>query len=150
MHSIAIGLPAGQSRATGASAALGYRLRAARLSATLGAGYALRRTLRRLSVGPSSRFTEPGLTFQGDLFFQAKPLTNVNAIVSYADANRYLWARTGVKRQFTNTQFRGPVALAIGAEGTAQGHPIRRSSRNHTSVSASTGHSKLASAELTP
>jgi hypothetical protein len=109
-------------RSPGASAALGYRLRAARLSATLGAGYELRRTLRRPSVGPSSRFSEVGLTFQGEVFVQATPLTNVNAIVSYGDANRYLWARTGVKRQLTNTRFRGPVALAIGAEGTVQGN----------------------------
>ncbi len=106
----------------GISGALGYRVRAGRVSAALGAGYEMRWTVRRPAVGSSSRLTEHGFTMQGELFFQATPLTNVNAIVSYGDANRYVWARTGVKRQLTNTHFRGPVAFSVGAEGTAQGN----------------------------
>ncbi len=108
----------------GISAALAYlyRWRAPRLSAALGTAYELRRTLRRPSVGGSSLLTERGFTFQGALFVQATPLTNLSGIVSYADANHYVWARTGVKRQLTNTHFQGPVALAVGAEGTAQGN----------------------------
>jgi cellulose biosynthesis protein BcsS len=106
----------------GASATLGYRLRAGGLSTTLGAGYEVRRTLRRPSVGPSFRVNERGFTVQGELFFQATPLTNLNAIGSYGAANRYVWARAGVKRQVTNTHFQGPMAVAVGVEGTAQGN----------------------------
>jgi Cellulose biosynthesis protein BcsS len=106
----------------GAGAALGYRVRAGRLSTTLAAGYEVRWTTRRPSVGPLLRVTERGITAQGELFFQATSLTNLNAIVSYGDANHYVWARGGVKRQLTNTRFQGPVALAVGLEGTAQGN----------------------------
>ncbi len=106
----------------GIAGGLAYRVRSARLSATVGSGFELRQTLRRPAAGASSRTTERGLTIQGEVFFQATPLTNLNAIVSYDQANRYLWARSGVKRQLTNTRFTGPTALGLGAEITVQGN----------------------------
>jgi hypothetical protein len=106
----------------GAGGALGFRVRARQLSVTLAGGYEERWTTRRPSVGPSLRVTERGMTAQGELFFQATALTNVNAIVSYGEANHYLWARAGLKRQLTNTRFKRPVALAVGVEATGQGN----------------------------
>jgi hypothetical protein len=42
-------------------------------------------------------------------------------MLSYSGANRYLWSRAGLQRQLTNSQFRRPIALGVGVEGTAQG-----------------------------
>jgi hypothetical protein len=138
----------------GAGAALGYRVRAQRLSTTLAAGYEVRWTTRRPSVGPLLRLTERGITAQGELFLQATSLTNINAIVSYGDANRYVWARGGVKQQVTNTRFQGPVALAVGLEGTAQGNRDARAYqggglvafeflRAHASLQTRAGYTRL-------
>lgn len=138
----------------GAGGALGYRVRAGGLSATLAAGYEVRWTTRRPSVGPLLRVTERGITAQGELFFQATSLTNLNAIVSYGDANRYVWARGGVKRQLTNTRFQGPVALAVGVEATAQGNHDARAYqgggllalellRAHGSLQSRAGYTRL-------
>lgn len=106
----------------GVSGGLAYRVRSPRLSATVGSGFELRQTLRRPATSASSRTTERGATIQGEVFFQVTPLTNLNTIVSYGQANRYLWARSGVKRQLTNTRFSGPTALGVGGEVTAQGN----------------------------
>ncbi len=106
----------------GASAGLGFRLRAAGVTATLGTSYEMRRTTRRFPDGTSTVVTERGLTTQADAYVQASPLTSVQGIVSYGAANRYLWARAGLQRQITNTGFEHPAALAIGAEATAQGN----------------------------
>ena len=105
----------------GVSAAVGYRLHTQRMSATLSAAYEVRRTWERPAVLPSTRRTGPGVAAEGELWLQATPLTVVDAIVSYSDANRYLWARSGLQRQLTNTQFQQPVALGVGVEGTVQG-----------------------------
>ena len=87
----------------GVSAAVGYRLHTQRMSATLSAAYEVRRTWERPAVLPSTRRTGPGVAAEGELWLQATPLTVVDAIVSYSDANRYLWARSGLQRQLTNT-----------------------------------------------
>lgn len=109
-------------RSPGASIGLAYRYRSPRVSFTLGPGYEGRWTRRRLSDGTEVRITERGLNGQADLFFQATPLTNLNFIASYGDANRYVWTRAGIKRQVTNTRFTRPHALMLGAEATAQGN----------------------------
>src|SRR5260370_30433875 len=77
----------------GASAVLGYRLHSERLSATLIAAYEQRRTLERPAGLPSARYTQRGVAAEGELWLQATPLTTVDAIVSYSDANHYLWSR---------------------------------------------------------
>jgi len=105
----------------GVSAALGYRFRTERMSSTLSAAYELRRTREGPAVLPATRRTERGVAAEEELWLQATPLTVVDAIVSYSGANRYLWARAGLQRQLTNTQFQRPVALAVGVEGTTQG-----------------------------
>jgi hypothetical protein len=113
-------------RSPGASAGVAYRLRLPGVTATVGTAYELRRTTRRFTAGSSSLVTERGLTSQADVYAQPSPLTTLTAIVSYGAANRYLWARAGVQRQVTNTGFARPVALSLGAEGTAQGnHDVR-------------------------
>ena len=101
----------------GVSAAVGYRLHTQRMSATLSAAYEVRRTWERPAVLPSTRRTGPGVAAEGELWLQATPLTVVDAIVSYSDANRYLWARSGLQRQLTNTHFQRPVALGVGVGG---------------------------------
>ncbi|OLC08309.1 MAG: hypothetical protein AUH42_01815 [Gemmatimonadetes bacterium 13_1_40CM_70_11] len=105
----------------GVSAVLGYRLRTERLASTLSALYEVRRAREGPAVLPATRRTERGVAAEEELWLQATPLTVVDAIVSYSGANRYLWARAGLQRQLTNTQFRRPVALAVGVEGTTQG-----------------------------
>ncbi|MBI1954897.1 MAG: cellulose biosynthesis protein BcsS [Acidobacteria bacterium] len=106
----------------GANAGLAYRLRTPQVTFTLGPGYEMRWTRRRLADSSQVRETERGFNLQGDIFFQATPLTNLNAIVSYGEANEYLWSRAGIKRQVTNTEFQGPASLIFGMEGTAQGN----------------------------
>ena len=106
----------------GISGGVAYRVRSLRLTATFGSALALRRILRTPAVGVSSRTTESGIAFQGDAFFQATPLNSFSAILSYDQTNHYVWARTGARRQVTNSQFTGPTSLGIGAEITAQGN----------------------------
>jgi hypothetical protein len=109
-------------RSPGISGGLAYRFRTPRLSLTIGPGYEVRWKRSRLSDGSELRETERGINAQGDIFFQATPLTNLNLIASYGDANRYVWSRAGVKRQVTNTKFERSTALALGLELTAQGN----------------------------
>lgn len=138
----------------GASLGAAYRLRAPRLSATLGGGIELRRTRRRSGPAPAATAVERGVVVQGDVFFQTAPLTYLNAIVSYGEANRYLWARAGVKRQVTNTEFGGRVAFVVGLEATVQGNPDVRAYqggvlfaldevRTHVSVQLRAGYARL-------
>jgi len=105
----------------GASVALGYRLHAERLSATVIAAYEQRRTSERPAALPSARYTQRGVAVEGELWFQPTRLTTVDAILSYSGANHYLWSRAGLQRQVTNTRLRQPIALGVGVEGTAQG-----------------------------
>jgi hypothetical protein len=114
----------GETRVRSPGAALGvaWRWRTPKASFTLGPGYEVLWTTREPAGAPTEKETEHGFTVQGDVFFQATPLTNLNLIASYGHANRYVWVRGGVKRQMTNTDFRGPVSLILGLEGTGQGN----------------------------
>ena len=106
----------------GANLGIAFRFVTAGLSLTLGPGYEYRLTTRRFPDGAETRETERNYSFQGDIFFQATPLTNLSAIISYSAANEYFWSRVGLGRQVTNTAFQGPVSLSVGVEGTAQGN----------------------------
>lgn len=109
-------------RSPGASIAAGLRVRTARVTMTAGLGFETRRTVRESGPGPGTLQQESGLIVHGTVFAQATRLTNINAIVSYSNANQYIWARGGLKQQLTNRRFRDPVALAVGIETTAQGN----------------------------
>lgn len=106
----------------GADFSLGYRWRKPRLTATFGPGFSSKRTTRRAPNGVESRETESGLTAQGTLFVDATPLTNLNLIASYSDANEYLWSRAGAKRRLTNRDSSRPRSLLLGVELTLQGN----------------------------
>ncbi len=106
----------------GGSLGLAWRLRTPRLTLTLGPGYEVRRTRREPAGGAATTVTERGYTLQGDAYFQATPLTTLTAAGSYGDANRYTWARGGIKRQVTDTDFSGSSALLLGVEVTGQGN----------------------------
>lgn len=109
-------------RSPGAALGVALRFRTPRVSLTIGPGYETRWTRRELAGGQTVRVTEHGVTAQGDIFFRATPLTNLNLIASYGDANEYVWVRGGLKRQISNKDFSGPVSLIIGVEGTGQGN----------------------------
>jgi hypothetical protein len=98
------------------------RLQTRRLSLTFGPSYEVRWTQDKLPTAQVTHTLEHGIMAQGDAYFQATPLTNVNGIISYENSNGYLWSRFGVVRQVTNPHFTAPHALSIGAEFTAQGN----------------------------
>ncbi len=106
----------------GGSLGLAFRYRTPRLTLTFGPGYEARQTRRSPATGTSETVQERGFTLQGDAYFQATRLTTLTAIASYGDANRYAWARAGLKRQVTNTSFTEPTALLLGVELTGQGN----------------------------
>jgi hypothetical protein len=106
----------------GASLGLAYRLSTLRLTLTLGPGFEIRQEHRELPDGSVQNDTQRGATFAADAFFQATSLTSCSLIASYGEANRYAWGRAGIKRQITNTDFRGHEALSLGLELTEQGN----------------------------
>lgn len=106
----------------GASASLGLNFRGQKASLTLAPGYEIRKTTRSLSDGRKLDVDEFGSLFQAELFVQPSPLTTLFAIGSYGVANRYTWARAGLKRQLTNRNFSGRSAFSVGAEVTGQGN----------------------------
>jgi hypothetical protein len=98
------------------------RLQTRRLTLTFGPSYEVRWTQDKLSAGQVTHTLEHGIMAQGDAYFQATPLTNLNGIISYEDANQYVWSRVGIKRQVTNAHFTAPRALSVGGEFTVQGN----------------------------
>lgn len=99
--------------APGGAAAIGYRLSKGRVNMAMFGGFERRRIHRDWEQGPSA---------SGEMFLSASRLTQVNALGAFAQANRYMWVRTGAKHQFTNTDFSGPRAFSIGVEATGQGN----------------------------
>lgn len=116
--------PAGTTEVTspGASAALGINLRSSKVSFTVAPGYEVRRTSRKLPDGQAVEAEERGPMLQSELFIQPSPLTTLFGIGSYGKANRYTWARAGVKRQLSNRDYKGRAAFGAGVEVTAQGN----------------------------
>ncbi|HUO85412.1 MAG TPA: cellulose biosynthesis protein BcsS [Thermoanaerobaculia bacterium] len=116
--------PGGETDVTSPGAAIGiaYRWSGPRATFTIGPGYEFRSTKRRFASGAETEEDETGINVQGDLFFNITPLTNLNLIASYGDANEYVWVRGGIKRQITNTDFSGPRSLIVGLEATRQGN----------------------------
>jgi outer membrane protein assembly factor BamA len=106
----------------GADVGVSLRWSNNRLSLSAGPGYEIRETERTLANGEKQEDTEEGFNVVGSLFFQATPLTNISLMSSYSNANQYIWARAGVKRQITNKNFQGSKALFIGADVTGQGN----------------------------
>lgn len=106
----------------GAAIQVGYRLQTPRLTFTIGPGFEVRWDHRRFASGQTLNTTQIGATVEGDAFFQATSLTNLNIISSYEGPNHYFWTRAGIKRQITNTSFLQPVGLSIGGELTGQGN----------------------------
>lgn len=111
-----------QVRSPGISWGTALRLQTRRLTLTFGPSYEVRWTQDKLPSGQITHTLEHGIMGQGDAYFQATPLTNVNGIVSYEDSNGYVWSRFGVVHQVTNPHFTTPHALSIGGEFTAQGN----------------------------
>jgi hypothetical protein len=106
----------------GAGAGVSFRWTGERLTFSAGPGYEVRRTERTLAGGAKQEETEHGFNLQSSLFFQANPLTNFSLIASYSAANKYIWARGGVKRQISNKLFDNSGAFSLGAEITGQGN----------------------------
>lgn len=111
-----------QIRSPGESLGIAFRYSGSQLTATFGPGYEIRQTRRRLASGVEARKTERGATVQGDMFFQATPLTNVSLIAAYGDANKYFWVRGGVKQQISNFTQQSDITLHAGVELTRQGN----------------------------
>ena len=107
--------------APGVSAMLGYRYANRVVSTSVAGGYEGRRVRRIGAAGPGVTF-ERGASFAGELFTNVSTLTQINALASYGEANRYSWLRLGAKRQLTNTRFTGSRAVSLGVEATAQGN----------------------------
>lgn len=109
-------------RSPGEAIGVGLRYAGPRLTLAFGPGYEIRQTTRRIGGGSKVDDDENGFTLQGSAFFQATPRTQLSAILSYGDANEYFWGRVGVKRQLTNFDYSGPVALHAGVELTSEGN----------------------------
>jgi hypothetical protein len=106
----------------GAAIQIGYRLQTRHLTFTIGPGYEVRWDRRRFASGQTLNTTQTGATVEGDAFFQASSLTNLNIISSFETANHYFWTRAGFKHQVTDTDFIKSIALSIGPELTGQGN----------------------------
>lgn len=98
------------------------RLQTHKLTLTFGPSYEVRWTQDKPATGQVTHTLQQGVVTQGNAYFQATPLTNLNGILSYDTANQYLWSRVGAVRQVTDTHFTGAKALSVGAEFTAQGN----------------------------
>jgi hypothetical protein len=66
--------------------------------------------------------TKVGARFAADLYNNFGDHWNLHALGSYGTAEDWLWTRVGIKRQLTNLDWRGPIALSLGAEGIVQGN----------------------------
>lgn len=106
----------------GEAVAVGLRYTGPRLTLAFGPGYEIRQTTRRVGGGDKVDDDESGFIVNGSAFFQATPRTQLSAILGYGDANEYFWSRIGVKRQLTNFDYSGAVALHGGVELTTQGN----------------------------
>jgi hypothetical protein len=100
-------------RAPGGAVVIGYRWHDSRANLAVFGGFERRRIHRRW---------EEGVAASGEMFLSATRLTQVSALVSYAQANRYTWVRAGAKHQLTNTDFSAPRSVSVGIEATAQGN----------------------------
>ena len=109
-------------RSPGESLAVLFRYSSPQLTADIGPGYEVRQTRRDLASGGHTNVNEHGVTIAGDVFYQVTPLTNLNLIATYGDANHYTWVRGGVKRQITNVDGRDATSMYVGAEVTGQGN----------------------------
>jgi hypothetical protein len=119
----------GSTRVTspGIGGALGYRLSTETVTATLGVGYEVRRTLQRsdnqaLAQRFASRFRERGVTLEGDASIEPSPGTELTALVSWTGSDRYRWARAGFSRRLSGSHRDAALALRLGLDGTAQGN----------------------------
>lgn len=109
-----------QVRSPGASIGIAMRYAAPGFTVTVGPGYEARQT-RRLAAGSETTVQERGLTLDGNVFAQVAPRTMVSLLASYGAANKYHWARAGVKQQISG--FGADVtAWHVGGEATVQGN----------------------------
>jgi len=106
----------------GESLGIAVRYSGNRLSATFGPGYEIRQTRHRFASGLETKTNERGTIYQGDVFFQATPLTNLSVIGSYGQVNKYFWVRGGAKRQISNFDNQGNITIHAGVEATRQGN----------------------------
>jgi hypothetical protein len=140
-------------RSPGESVAVSLRYSSPQITGSIGLGYEVRQTRRRLAAGDQTRENETGVVVAGDVFYQATPLVNLSAIASYGDANHYKWARIGAKRQISNFDNRDSRTMHAGVEVTGQGNSDGRSvqvgglfeiafPRDHASLQFRTGYSR--------
>lgn len=111
-----------QVSSPGGSFGVALRRTTPRMTLTIGPGYEIRETSRQFTFGPELEVDERGYTIQGDVYATPSSLSALYGIMSYGAANEYIWTRAGAKRQLSNRDFKGPTALGIGAELTAQGN----------------------------
>jgi hypothetical protein len=111
----------------GLSVGLAWRLRAPRLTFTVGPGFEQRWERRDQPDGTEIKNTQSGFTLSADVYFQANPLTSLSLITTYGDANQYRWSRGAIKRQITNQDFASNRSTSLGVEVTEQGNDdVRR------------------------
>lgn len=108
-------------KSPGAGLQLGYRRQTRRLTYTITPGFEVRRDDRLLFNGRRSVNTEIGAVIQGEAFFQATRLINLNLISNYGTADHYVWTRVGFKRQVTGSKKEGR-GLDLGTELNGQGN----------------------------
>ncbi len=109
-------------KSPGESIGMAVRYSGSILTATFGPGYETRQTKRTDPFGLETNNNERGAIYQGDIFFQAAPLTSVSLIGSYGQASQYFWLRGGVKQQISNHDQQSDTTLHAGAEVTSQGN----------------------------
>lgn len=107
----------------GAIGGLGLRLQTRRLVLALSPGWELRRNVQ-YPWGSSRGVVNwsGGFTAAADLYLEPSPLTSIIAGANYGHAMGWLWSRTTLRRQVTNTDFQKRVSLLIAADLAAQGN----------------------------
>lgn len=99
---------------------------------TLQAGPSFKSRKTKISgPGGSSEDTDGvfGFSVGGDVYANPAPHTNVQGIVDYGSADKYIWSRLGVKQQITNLTYSGDVSHHVGGEVILQGNDDIRSTQ---------------------
>jgi hypothetical protein len=129
----------------GATLLAGLGLRGERSGLALTGGGELRRERRRVegSSDPATVDVRPGAVIQleGDRAMGLR--LHVFALVSFAGASRYTYARLAVRRQLSNLQWRGPLAVFAGIEGSGQGNAETRAAQAGGSIEITFARAQL-------
>lgn len=107
-------------RAPGASIGLSYRHRGPKLTFDIGPSLEVTRERRTLPVGGRTTDKKLGVALSANAFYQADRNNTLSLLTNYSQTSRYFWSRAGLKNRITNRDYKGPVGLSVGPEGTFQ------------------------------